>query len=177
MTVNSASQLQARMFQVAEATRKAQLAGVKQATAVVDASIKRATPGRVRNASKSGGKLSTQVKVTNGSTPTGFVKAVGPWPLIEFDTPKHLIGIGRATTGSRASNRKSKRRARITVSNGAAIGGYLKGASYSHGVRGPVVHPGTHGKHVFRKGALAGTPKATAVLRKITVNACREAFA
>lgn len=183
MPVNSASAVSARMFKIAEATGKAQLAAVKAATAVVDRGVHAASPAGLRNASKSGGKLSTQVRLTRGDNPTGSVKAIGPWPLIEFDTPEHLIGIGRATTG-RGATFKGKRRAKVTVSNGAALGGYLhnpafagrRGTDDQGVVRGPIVHPGTHGKHVFRKGATAATPTAAAVLAKANINAVREAF-
>lgn len=176
MVAKSAADVSARMNKLANAVRKVQGAGVRAAAAEIQAGVRSTSPARMRNAGKNGAKLSTTVRVRDGLLPSATVKAVGPWPLIEFDTPQHLIGLGRATTGTRASNRRGRRMARVRVVNGVAQGGYLEAAGYQHGVRGPIVHPGTKGKHVFRKGAERGSPKAVTQLRKLNLGAVREAF-
>ena len=62
------------------------------------------------------------------------------------------------------------------MSNGAALGGFLKGSRYSHPVRGPIVHPGTKGKMVFHKGVDLATPAAKVELHKTTWNAVKAAL-
>lgn len=166
MPVTSASQLASTMSRVAEAVRKSQMEAARLASAELKASVLAVSPARLRNVGKSGAKLGVSTSVTGGATPTATGKATGPWPIIENDTPQHLIGIGKS----------GRKRARVTISNGAAIGGYLHAAGYNHPVRGPIVHPGTKGKQLFHKGVAAGTPKAIAVMNKTTVFSVKGAF-
>jgi len=165
-TVTSAAQVAAKMTQVGVAVQGAQAKAVRAAAAELKSSILAVSPARMRNVGKRGAALGVSFAFTGGDTPIATGKGTGPWPLIEYPTPTHLIGIGR-------SNWK---RARVRVVGGAAQGGYLKGANYAHGVRGPVVHPGTKGKMLFHKGTAAGTPKAVAILRNATVSAVAKVF-
>lgn len=154
------------MNKVADATRVSSAKAVKLAGDLLQRGVTGAAPSRLRNVGKSGGRLGVTVRTTGGDHPTSTGVATGPWAIIEYDTPKHLIGVGKS----------SRKRARVRVVDGAAQGGYLKGAGYAHGVRGPVVHPGTKGKLLFHKGVAGATPAATAVMAKTTVQAVKEAF-
>lgn len=166
MAFTSGSQVAARMSQVAKAVTNAQAPAVRAAAEEVKSSIIAVSPAKLRNVGKNGARLGVVVTVTGGNTPTATGTGVGPWKIIEYPTPKHLIGIGKS----------GRKRAKVTISNGAAQGGFLKGGGYSHPVRGPVVHPGTHGKLLFHKGTAVGQVKATAVLRKATYTAVKETF-
>lgn len=172
MVAKSAADVSARMNKVGDAVRTAQTKSVKLAGDTLKRTVDGATPRRLRNVGRNGAALSVRVKTTGGSVPTCTGTAVGPWGIIEYPIESHLIGIGKASNG-RGVGRK---RARVRVVGGEARGGYLKGAGYEHGVRGPVVHPGTRGKLVFHKGVAAGTPRAVAVMRTTNLTAVREAF-
>lgn len=155
------------MRHAGEAMGKAQAKAVAAGSAKLKSAVASSSPSRLSHVGKKGAALTVGVK-NEAMKSTGT--ASGPWPIIEYDTPTHLIGIGRGAGGAL---RKTKR-AKVKVSNGAALGGFLKGSSYGHPVRGPIVHPGTHGKSVFHKGVDAGTPPAVAELHKITWNAVKE---
>lgn len=68
---------------------------------------------------------------SSGAAATALIAARGPWPIIEFDTPAHVIPKPR-TRGA----------PRPIVIPGVGV------RAYAH-------HPGTHGKHPFAKGAAA----------------------
>lgn len=164
MTVTSAAGVAAHMSKCAAALQSSQKEAVLKAALTVKGAVEVTSPARLRNAGKKGGKLSTRV-TTFGSDakPLAIVKAVGPWPLIEYDTPAHLIGAGRT---------KASRNALLR--NG--VGTYLKAAGAAHPVLGPIAHPGTKGKLVFHKGVAIGTPKAAAILARSTVSAVGKVF-
>lgn len=56
---------------------------------------------------------------------------VGPWVWVNTGTDPHLVGQTKR-------GRKPQ---------------WVRGARYDHGVRGPVVHPGTSGRQVWRRAA------------------------
>lgn len=164
MTVTSAAEVAARMNKCATALQRAQRGAVRSAALVVQASVAATSPARLRNVGKKGGALRTAVRMRGSdAAPSATVKAVGPWPIIEYDTPGHLIGAGR-TKRSRAQLVKS------------GHGTVLKAGGYEHPVLGPIGHPGTKGKLVFHKGVALGTPKATTIVRKASVTAVATAF-
>ena len=158
------------MRHAGEAMGKAQAKAVRDASAKLQTAVRATSPARLRHVGKNGAALGISMKATgNQATGTG----TGPWPIIEYDNPTHLIGLGRLTAGRTGRSRK---RAKVTVSDGAALGGFLFGGGYGHPVRGPIVHPGTKGKLVFHKGVAAGTPAAVAVLHRTSFEAVKEAL-
>lgn len=165
MTVTSAAQVAAKMGKAADALTKARPAAVAKASAELKQSVLAGAPARLRHVGKNGAALGVSTTAGGGAHPTSTGRATGPWALIEYDTPQHLIGLGRL---AERSDRKGKyRRAKFTVSSsGAAMGRVLHGAGYAHPVRGPVVHPGTKGKLLFHKGVERGIPKAAGVMSK-----------
>ena len=169
-TYTSADQMAAAMRQAGEAMGKAQAKAVRDASAKLQQAVKAIAPARLSHVGKNGAALGISTKAS-GDQATG--KATGPWGIIEYDTPTHLIGIGRSRTGRRG---KARKRAKVTISSGAAVGGILHGAGYAHPVRGPIVHPGTKGKLVFHKGVAAGHPAAVAVLHKTSFEVVKEAL-
>jgi hypothetical protein len=60
----------------------------------------------------------------------------GVWSWLESGTQPHLIGKGKVR------GRGAKRKMTNT---------FLKGAAFEHPVRGPVLHPGTHGKQAWSR--------------------------
>lgn len=180
MVVTSAAQVGAKMARLGAVVEKAQTKAAEAASAVLKAGVEAASPRRVRNAGKNGAALTVRVKATPGKVPTSTGTAIGPWALVEYPTPTHLIGIGRATTGRGAG----RTRAKVKVRNGAAVGGYLHSNNYtdrregngSGVVRGPIVHPGTKGKLLFHKGVYGATPKAVEALARSTTLSAREVF-
>lgn len=147
-TVSSASQVAARLDKAGGALRKAQLQAVKNAALALKNANRAGAPARLRNVGRSGRALGVSFKVTAGANPTAVGRATGPWPLIENDIGPHLIA--------------PKKRGGLRLPDG--------------GIRRSVHHPGTHGKHLFHKSTLAGTPKAVAELRKTTALAVKEAL-
>lgn len=110
---------------------------------------------KLRNAR---GRLGVRTNVLGrGSAAVGMIKASGPWPLIEADTPPHRIER-RGTDlvealkfpGPRGSNR----------------GGFARDTR----------HPGTHGKHPWREGADAIRVGAPKVYEAATASALFAAF-
>lgn len=90
--------------------------------------------GRLSGVGKRGAKVGVSYTVTGH---TAIVKATGPFPLIESDTKAHRIPRER---GRRARKRY------------AVIPGV--------GVRAYADHPGTKGKHPWKKGVVAAQPVA-----------------
>lgn len=83
---------------------------------------------------KNGAKIGVSFSVTGR---TALVKATGPFPLIESDTKAHRIPREQGKRG----------RKRYAVIPGV-------------GVRAFADHPGTKGKHPWRKGVIAAQPAA-----------------
>lgn len=85
-----------------------------------------------------------------------IVKAVGSsYAILDNPTRAHWIGIGRST----------KR-----LKSGVA-GPFRPGKKTGHAIKigdnwvmGPILHPGTHGKHTFNIGTETATPEAFKVL-------------
>lgn len=90
--------------------------------------------GRLRGVGRNGAKVGVSYTVTGT---TARVRATGPFPLIESDTKAHRIPRER---GKRARKRY------------AVIPGV--------GVRAFADHPGTKGKHPWKKGVAAAQPAA-----------------
>ena len=120
--------------------------------------LERVVPsGRLRNVGKNGAKLSVRYDIKGTRNPTALITALGPWQFIESDTKAHPI-TSRYAGGSRAA------RGRRVI--GASISSVLGGGNVSTGLGGGakavlnmggdyrrfVRHPGTKGKHPFRKG-------------------------
>lgn len=96
--------------------------------------IRAGSPSRLRGVGKKGARLGVSVSVTGSGTHTlGYVRATGPWQLIEHDTKAHDIP---------RSNRRKKKVLRLA-----------DGTFYTR-----VRHPGTRGQHPFAKGAEVAKP-------------------
>lgn len=78
------------------------------------------------------------------SHPASLLRITGAFPLVENDTPAHLI------QGRQAPGRRGRRR---TGKKALNIGGNIRASAR---------HPGTRGKHIFRdakKRIIDGTPR------------------
>ena len=108
--------------------------------------------GKLRGVGKKGAKIGVSFNLTSSSS--ALVKATGPFPLIESDTKAHRIPRERGKRG----------RKRYAVIPGV-------------GVRAFADHPGTKGKHPWRKGVIAAKPGAAkanqVALRQSLVKAYR----
>lgn len=93
------------------------------------------SPQRLRNVGKKGSKLGVGYRPNPGGGT--FLYARGNWQIIEHDTKAHVIGGGR-------SKKREQR-------------GYLQFASGEIRL-GPIPHPGTRGKHLFKKGVEMARP-------------------
>jgi hypothetical protein len=137
-TTNNVAQLSAKLAKLGDACGKASKvavsAGALRAKKVIEAERAKAVPsGRLRNVGKSGGKLGVRYTLIGGDLkPVAIVRATGPWQIIEGDTKRHTIGP-KGTRRRAASGRRAVR---------------MPDGSF----RRTVVHPGTKGKHPFRKG-------------------------
>jgi hypothetical protein len=89
---------------------------------------------------KKGAKIGVNYKVTGK---TAIVAAYGPVPLIEGPTKGHDIPKVR---------KRGQRKSNILIINGNVI-------------TGPVHHPGTKGKHPWRKGVELARPGIDRILR------------
>jgi hypothetical protein len=95
------------------------------------------------NFGKRGARLRTRDTITgSGQYVFATVRGLpaGPWKILDQGSQPHLIGVGRARgrATSLAGGYKKKRR-------------YLAGRSYAHPVIGPVFHPGSSGRHTWRR--------------------------
>ena len=167
-TYTSADQVASAMRHAGEAMGKAQAKAVRDASARLQQAVRAVAPARLSHVGKSGAALGVRMRAS-GNQASG--QATGPWAILEYDTPTHLIGIGRSGRAGKVA-----KRAKVTIRNGAALGGFLHGGAYGHPVRGPIVHPGTKGKLVFHKGVAAGHPAALTVLHRTSFNAVKEAL-
>lgn len=128
---------------------------VADAAAYVAVVVRAANPSSLRHAAKKGGapaKLGVVVQ-RGESSPIGSSRTVagrGPWQLIEFDTTAHLIGLGR-------------RKETFGKAIGSSRRGYMAFADGQ--VRaGPIAHPGTQGKHGFRKAWEGAAPEVPRII-------------
>lgn len=96
--------------------------------------IRGISPARLSGVGRGGARLGVRVSVVQGAASTiGYVRATGPWQLIEGDTRPH---------GIKPKGRGKARALRLG-----------DGAFYAR-----VQHPGTKGKHLFAKGARTARP-------------------
>ena len=79
---------------------------------------------------------------------------VGPWVWANTGTDAHYVG--------RLKGRRPRGGAAGPVREGQA---WVRGAGYAHGVRGPVLHPGTAGRQAWRKAAVRVVAATTVAFR------------
>ena len=109
------------------------------------------------------------------------VKMTGPAQLIENDTKAHTIlgrNVGRLGKGKGSRSASAKRAAKQELYN-ALFGGQGGGRLNLGGdqwVTGPIPHPGTKGKHPFRKGVDAVAPVAPKIFDRGVQRGIRKAF-
>lgn len=126
--------------------------GVTAASQLVKRNILAITPGRLRGVGKRGGKLGVRYKIVNrGPEAESFIKATGPFQLIERDTKAH--GIPRDRTRGRT-----------------------RYAVFGDGVYSHVDHPGTQGKHPFERGTTASFPGIRKIFQDENYEALRRVF-
>jgi hypothetical protein len=79
---------------------------------------------------------------------------IGPWVWANTGTDAHYVGRLKG----RGPGRGAAGPARVR-------GAWVRGAGYSHGVVGPVLHPGTAGRQVWRKAAVRVVAATTVTFR------------
>lgn len=145
--------------------REAGLASKKAIEAKRDADT--GGDGRLSNVGKGGANLGVAFRVF-GDTAT--IRATGPWPLIESNVSGHVIR-SRYVAGAR-------RRGFVgPVAPGQFRGGrravmHIPGIGFRAAVR----HPGTRGKHTFRKGSEAAIVVAGEIVPKKMTTTIARAF-
>lgn len=122
-----------------------------EAAQIAKRSVLAVSPSRLRGVGKKGANLSVAYNVSHsGGSAQALVFAKGPWQLIEGDTKAHQIPRQRSSASFEG------------VFGHAVIPGGAEGGVHGKGgVRTRVMHPGTHGKHPFRKGIEAARPLIT----------------
>lgn len=120
----------------------------------VKKTIQAGAPTRLRNVGRSGARLSVgyTTKSTTAGDPYAIVQARGPWPIIESDTPAHVIPRARV-----------RGRRRVIVIPGVGV------RAYAH-------HPGTKGKHPWAKGVEAAIPASPGIFQTETHRALTNVF-
>lgn len=149
-----------------EATRAAAAVAVKSIEASRAAAG--AGSGRLRGVGKKGAAISVKTTLLRSSSnPTATVRAVGPWQLLESDTKPHPIP---------KLTRKGGRKGSPIF--GPAFGGVntKKFVAFGDTVRRQVFHPGTKGKHPWRKGVAAAKPLTPRVYEAELREAMRRHF-
>ncbi len=127
---------------------------VETTALAVKKSITEISPARLRGVGKRGAKLSVRYNLDN--YPDGrkaLVYALGPWQLIEGDTKAHRV----------PKQRSSRARRRVVVIPGVGVRAYAN-------------HPGTKGKHLFAKGAVAGLLVGREITKRETSAAIHSIF-
>ncbi len=130
-------------------------------------------------------KLGVRYDVGESST---FVRATGPWQLIERDTKPAGLIVGKtrsAKTGkyrrtlSRGTSEKTKLKRylkRLSYSTGRASFSNVRPLSLPWGPRAKVYDKGTKGKRPFQKGLDVAEPRIVAELQTSTRSAVRGVF-
>lgn len=132
-------------------------------TAIIRSSIYSVTNGgRLRGVGKNGARVG--VRVTQQRSDTALVQATGPLHLIERDTSAHLIP---RTTGVRRRRTAAGRLSHKRESTGRVLSGRKLLVINGSVVTGPVLHPGTKGKHPFDIGYVAAEGAALAAATSI----------
>lgn len=109
--------------------------------------------GRLSNVGRRGSRLGVASTVTP-SGPSAIVRATGPWQIVENDTRAHRI------TSKYAGSTRARRS--LTGVSGPQLPGSVRGGRRAvvltpFGYRRYVRHPGTHGKHPWRKAMTVST--------------------
>lgn len=144
--------------------------------------LERVAPSqRLRHVGKPpGAKLSVSYDIKGTRNPTALITAKGPWQLVESDNKAHPI-TSKFGGGSRGSRGKRV----IGASVGAALGGTgsagLGGGrravlNIGGSFRRSVPHPGTKGRHPFRKGRDKVYPVIVKELGSTVTTAVRQAL-
>lgn len=124
--------------------------------------IRQASGGdmRLSGVGRSGAKVGAYYKMYGGNVnPQAWIKASGALPLIENDTPPHVIlprGGRRSAKGRRLRGKKALK---------------FGGGFYSR-----AVHPGTRGKRPFARGVEAGAKKTGEVYQRVFAQEIRKAW-
>lgn len=177
MTLKNVSQLSAQLDRVGKAIEDSKTPALKAATTVMTVSIVKYRDNAVgsdgRMSHVKNGKLGVKTTVLESS---GTVEAIGPWQLIEFDTRAHQETGKLPKIGGRGATRARKQRD-LNIAFGAtgAFSG-VRPLRTPFGPRYRVQHPGTKGKHPFRKGVEAGEPAAIKRFNTTAVDAVRKVF-
>lgn len=125
--------------------------------------------GVLSGVGRNGRRLDVSYKLEGtASNPRAFIKALGPWPLIENNTR------GRVIRSRHSVVRGSSGRGRLARAGfvGPLLPGQVQGNRRAVlnipgiGYRRSARHPGTKGKKTFAKGRQASAPIVTQILRK-----------
>lgn len=124
--------------------RASQVAAVGQASLAVKTAVMANMAGvsRLSGVGRAGAKVGVRYDIRGT---TSLVRATGPFHLLERDTKAHEIP-------------KAGRRRRRNARNLLVIGGEVR--------TGPVQHPGTKGKHPWRKGVAQSAPLVRGIFRR-----------
>jgi hypothetical protein len=140
VTLNSLADLTRMVSALPGELQQAQVAGVRKSALLITRSIRdeirTATGGdsRLSGVGRRGARVGARFDVKGSVNVTALIRATGPMQLIEFDTSPHDI-----------QGRKRRRAAR-----GGGKVGVLRFAD--GGFSMTAHHPGTTGKHPFRRG-------------------------
>lgn len=115
---------------------------------------------RLSGVGRSGAKVGAFYRMYGGNAnPQAWIKGSGALPLIEFDTPPHVI----LPKGGRRSAKGRRLRGKRALKFG---GGFYSRA----------IHPGTRGQHPFRDGVEAGAKQSGEVFQKVFAQEIRKAW-
>ena len=160
----SGAQLARKLETCAAGITGATPAGVRAGANLIRLSVLAVSPSSLRNVGKRGSNLGVRVRSASlgPAHPVAYVKAVGPWPIHEFNTKPHTI--------PRLKGGRSHRTG-LTKQYGPAFGGVNeKKLRLPDGrIRSMVFHPGTKGKHTFSKGVFAVADKVPKLISEVSV--------
>lgn len=152
-------------------------AGQQLARSVEVERDKVAPGGLLRNVGKNGARITVRVTTReNRADSEAFVRAVGPWQIINNPAKPHKI----YRKGQRVRGRGAQRANRQAIYNelfgarGAYTGGALKmpDGRYRH----VVDHPGHPGRQMWQKGIARGRAPARSTLRRSLTDAAVRGF-
>jgi hypothetical protein len=115
-------------------------------------------------------------RIQGGEKPVDSVRWNGPAHLVNNPTKAHDI-FPRGYVGTRGTGKKAQRGAALLGAFGLDARSKKGGIRLADGeVRAHVHHPGTHGKHFFELGVLAGRPLAAAEMQKVVLAELGKSF-
>lgn len=158
----SVPELQAKLKRFSAAQQNVRRVGVRNATAVmaasIDAELVAATGDRrLSGVGKNGARLGIKTVIGNDKA---SLSATGPWQLVEGDTKKHDI--------SPRGRRVGKRGRPLKGAQALKIGGGFYASAKATG--------GSKGKEPWAKGTIAGRPLAAKAFDAAEAAALREVF-